>query len=95
MICSTRWKLEHWYMCEDDTDQDVSEFGSEELAQSSGTGILTSSGSLQELTEMDDSEGDAVSEDGDEEVHTIETGSDLGNNGIIEKFIISLQTDSI
>ena len=78
-------------MCEDDTDQDVREFGSEELAQSSGTGIINSSGSLQELTEMDDSERDAVSEDGDEEVHTIETGSDLGNNGIIEKCIISLQ----
>ena len=64
-------------MCEDDTDQDVSEFGSEELAQSSGTGISTSSSSLQELPEMNDSEGDAVSEDGDEEVHTIETGSNL------------------
>ena len=46
-------------------------------------------------SQMDDSERDAVSEDGDDEVHTIETGSDLGNNGIIEKFIISLQTDSI
>ena len=80
---------------EDDTDQDVSEFSSKELAQSSGTDVSTSSGSLQELPEMDDSEGDAVSEDGDEEEHTIERGSDLGNNGIIEKLIISLQSDSI
>ena len=80
---------------EDDTDRDVSEFSSKELAQSSGTDISTSSGSLQELPEMDDSEGDAVSEDGDEEAHAIETGSDLGNNGIIEKLINSLQSDSI
>ncbi|XP_061162619.1 uncharacterized protein LOC133171838 [Saccostrea echinata] len=60
---------------ESDTDIDISELSSEEVVQSSGTDVGTSSGSLQELPRMEDSE-ESVSGD-DEELNTIESVSDL------------------
>jgi hypothetical protein len=62
---------------DDDTDRDISELSSEEVAQSSGTNIpTTSSTSMQELPEMDDSD-DSISRSTAPD--TIETRSELGS----------------